>query len=223
MKSCAHSVGVEVFGAEQGDQIFVALRIVAVREVLSEVFVRAFFGVVHVARIPLVLGGGNGVDAPVDEDAELRVLVPLRLLVLDERGPVGTIGAVVRLPVGFGERRLRSASYLLDRLLPFAIDLLGGLDVLGGRERIGILRRSLGEEKRKGNSKELQAEENGRFSYAGIVIDWGEAANAFISPSPIPGHLRFAIERARKSNSLPKSFRRQVKRIAPCVPILARY
>ena len=145
--------GVEMLGAKLWDQIFVTLRIIAVRELLFEILVGAVFLVVHVAGIPLILGRRNGVDAPVDEDAEFRVLVPLRLLILDERGPIGTIGTVVRLAVGFGQKAIAFRVVLADRLLPFAVDLLGGLHVLCGRERIGSWRGRLSKEKWEGNGK----------------------------------------------------------------------
>ena len=129
--------------------------------------------------IPLVLGGGNGIDAPVDEDAELRVFVPLRLLVLDQRGPVRTIGAVVRLAIGFREKAIALRIVLAYRLLPLVIDLLGGFHVLCGREGIGGWRRRLGKKKRRRQRRELQKEDKRAFSYAGIVIDWEERCKRF--------------------------------------------
>src|SRR5579863_3883280 len=88
--------GIEVFGFEERDQILVTLnRIAAVAR--TEVAVGALAGTVHVAGIPLVLGGRNRVDAPMNEDAELGILVPLRLFVLDQGGPIGAEGAVVGL------------------------------------------------------------------------------------------------------------------------------
>ncbi len=119
------------------DQIFVSLCIVTIGEVIFEVFVSAVFSVIHIARVPFVLRSRNGVDAPVNEDAELGVLVPLRLLILDQRRPVGAVRSIVRLPVGLGEQAIALRVVLTHGLLPLAINLLGGLDVLRWRERIG--------------------------------------------------------------------------------------
>ena len=44
---------------------------------------------VHSPRVPLVAERRDGVDAPVDEDAELGVLVPVRDIVPGQRVPVG--------------------------------------------------------------------------------------------------------------------------------------
>ena len=68
------------------DEVLVAelvLRAVGLDVVLE--LLRALL--VHVAGIPLVAEGGHGIDAPVDEDAELAVLVPRRRLVRSERFP----------------------------------------------------------------------------------------------------------------------------------------
>jgi len=48
---------------------------------------------VHVAGVPLVAEAGDGVEAPVDEDAELGVLIPGGDLVVLEGAPVGAEGA----------------------------------------------------------------------------------------------------------------------------------
>ena len=78
----------------------------------------------------------------MDEDAELCILVPLRLLVFDKRGPIGTVGSIVRLLVGFGQQTVALRVVFVYRLLPLAIDLLGGFDVLRPEgERIRIRRR----------------------------------------------------------------------------------
>ena len=152
--------GVELLCAEERNQILVALCVVAVGKMLFEILVGAVLGVVHVAWIPLVLGRRDRVHAPVNEDAELRILVPLRLLVLDERGPVGTIRAVVRLPVGFGEKAIALRVVLADRLLPLVIDLLGGFNVLSvGARGSEVLRRSLGKQEREGNGKNCRYKE----------------------------------------------------------------
>src|ERR1700739_3280617 len=127
---------VEVLGAEKGNQILVTLRVLTCRKMLFEVLIGTVLLVVHIAWIPFVLGRRYRVDTPVNEDAELRVLVPLRLLVLDERGPVGAVGTVIRLFVGLVEKAITVSGIFADRLLPLAIDLFGGLHVLRRRERI---------------------------------------------------------------------------------------
>ena len=103
---------------------------------LLEIFVGAFAGAIHVARIPFVFRGGNRIDAPVDEDAELRVFVPLRLLVFDQRGPVGTEGPSLAWRVCFGEKAIALRVIFAYRLLPLMIDLGSGLDAKRGRKRI---------------------------------------------------------------------------------------
>ena len=107
-----------------------------------KVLVRAFAGAIHVAGVPLVLGRGHRVDAPVDEDAEFCVLVPLRLLVLDERGPVGAKGAVVSLALGLGKEAVALRVVLAHRLLPFFVDLGRGFDVPGWARAGQTVRRS---------------------------------------------------------------------------------
>ena len=68
-------VWVEVLGFEHGDEVFVAEGgLGAVGGDL--VFVGGVAGDVHVAGVPLVSECRNGVDAPVEEDAELGVLKP---------------------------------------------------------------------------------------------------------------------------------------------------
>ena len=69
-----------MLGLEHGNEILVAefvLRTVGgdVVPVLFRIFP------IHVARIPLVAERGNGIDAPVNEDSELSVFVPIGGLV----------------------------------------------------------------------------------------------------------------------------------------------
>ncbi len=87
-------VGVEFFGAEHGDEVFVAeFGEWAVGGDL--VLVGGAAGDVDVAGVPLVGEGGDGVDAPVDEDAELGVLEPGGSAVGGEGVPVGVEGAAL--------------------------------------------------------------------------------------------------------------------------------
>src|SRR3569833_3135047 len=108
--------GVEMFSPELGNELFISLGRVAVREVGLEVFVCAVFGVVHVARIPLVLGGGIRVDTPEDEDAELGVFVPLRLLIFDEGRPIRLVGAVLGAAIGLREQTVAFGVIFAERL-----------------------------------------------------------------------------------------------------------
>src|ERR1700756_2669393 len=118
--------------------------------VLVEVFVRTFAGAIHVAWIPFALGRGNGVDTPVNEDAELRVFVPLRLLVLDERGPVGSEGSIVCLVLCFRDEAVALDIVLAHRLLPLMVDLGCGFDAERGCERVSGSGGRLGDKKRCG-------------------------------------------------------------------------
>src|ERR1019366_1387379 len=112
-----------------------------------EVFVRAIAGMIHVAWVPFILCRGDGVDAPVNEDAKLGILVPLWLLVLHQRAPVRTERAFVRLPVGFSEKAIAFSIVLGYGLLPFLIDLLGRFDAECGSERVGCCGGRLGKSK----------------------------------------------------------------------------
>ena len=51
-------------------------------------------GDVDVAGVPLVGEGGDGVDAPVDEDAELGVFVPVGDFVFLQGLPVSAVGTL---------------------------------------------------------------------------------------------------------------------------------
>ncbi len=105
---------------------------------VAEVLVGALLGPVHIARVPLVFGGGDGVDAPVDEDAELGVLVPLRLLVFGQGGPVGAVGAVADLALGLGQQAIALPVVLRNGLLPLAVDVGSGFNPLGGSQRVRL-------------------------------------------------------------------------------------
>ena len=69
--------GVEFLGLEKRDEVLVAefgLRPIG----LQVVFVLGRILDIHLARIPFAAEGGDGIDAPVDEDAELGVEIPFR-------------------------------------------------------------------------------------------------------------------------------------------------
>ena len=81
------AIGVEVLGLEHGDEIFVSkfrLRAVSLHVVLINWVIHQ----VHITWIPFVVEGGNRIDAPVNEDPELRILIPFRHLVGFERFPI---------------------------------------------------------------------------------------------------------------------------------------
>ena len=87
-------VGVKLLRPEQGDEVLVAeFPVGAVGG--DVVLVGLGAGHVHVAGVPLAVVGGHAVHAPVDEDAELGVPVPLRRAIVRQRFPavgVGTLG-----------------------------------------------------------------------------------------------------------------------------------
>ena len=77
--------GVKLFGFELGNEILVAelfLRAVGLDVMLEEVVATPIAIDVHLPRIPFAAERRHAVSTPVDEDAELGVLVPLRDLVL---------------------------------------------------------------------------------------------------------------------------------------------
>ena len=57
-------------------------------------FIFARTGIIHPSRIPFARICGNAVDSPVNEDAELGFVVPVRYLMAGQRRPVGLISAV---------------------------------------------------------------------------------------------------------------------------------
>jgi len=88
-------IRVEVLRAEHRDEVFVAeLRLWAVSG--NVVLKRRAAGDIHVARVPLVSECRNGVDAPVNEDAELGITEPAGRAVLRERTPGGPVDILVR-------------------------------------------------------------------------------------------------------------------------------
>ena len=81
-------IGVEVLRAEHGDEILIAefgLRPVG----CNVVFERSIARDVHVARIPFVSECRNGINAPVDENAELGIAKPLGYAIAGKRIPIG--------------------------------------------------------------------------------------------------------------------------------------
>src|SRR5882757_8014670 len=81
------SLGIIFLGFEHGDEIFIAeLRQWPIGAYVMLVDLRPLE--IHLAGIPLAAKCGNGIDAPVNEDAEFRIPVPVGLFVLGERIPV---------------------------------------------------------------------------------------------------------------------------------------
>ena len=80
---------VEMLRLEQGNEVFVpelVRRAVGRQMVLVLLRVRS----IHVAGIPFAAKRRHGVNAPVNEDPELGVAIPIGYFVLLERLPVGT-------------------------------------------------------------------------------------------------------------------------------------
>src|ERR1700693_2721180 len=69
------SLGIKFFSFEKRDEIFVAeLRLRAVCFYMMLKRISSFH--IHVARIPFAIKRRNRVDAPVNKNAKLRILVP---------------------------------------------------------------------------------------------------------------------------------------------------
>ena len=81
-------VRVEFQGGKQGNEIFVAEG--RLRPVHGQVMRKCVGATqIHIPRIPFIPKSRDRVDAPVDEDPELRIAEPLRRLVSPEGLPVG--------------------------------------------------------------------------------------------------------------------------------------
>ena len=88
-------------------------------------------------RIPFIDRAGYGIDSPANEDAELGVLEPLRDFVVAQSLPVGTVGAIVCLLIGLLQQVVAARIEFGDGILPFLVDLPGGLDTMRGGPGIG--------------------------------------------------------------------------------------
>src|SRR3984885_6214426 len=105
MKELCPGVGIEVLRGELGNQILVAeLRFRTVGGNVMREIRRAML--VHVARVPLAAKAGDGVDTPVNEDAELRIAKPLRRLVGAQALPIIAKWASGDGAVNIGENAL---------------------------------------------------------------------------------------------------------------------
>src|SRR5580704_3874034 len=89
--------------------------------------------VIHVAGIPFVAKGWNRVDAPMNEDAELRIAIPLGRFVVPQRLPVGTERAVVNHFVRVLENSCSLRVILRAGLTPKLVDR--GRIIGSGRSR----------------------------------------------------------------------------------------
>ena len=97
-------LGIEFLRAKHGDEIFVAeFRNRPIDELVK--LVRALPLDVHVARIPLVVEGGDGIDPPMKVDPKLGVIEPRGVGMLGERVPRRLIGRMAREDVGRAEGR----------------------------------------------------------------------------------------------------------------------
>src|SRR5579875_2651868 len=87
-KEARPGISIEPFGSEQGNKIFIAkARLWAIRLYVVSKDRRILK--IHIARIPLAAKGRNGIDAPVNKDAEFGIFVPARHAICLERLPVG--------------------------------------------------------------------------------------------------------------------------------------
>src|SRR5271156_1414124 len=92
---------------------------------------------VHQARIPLAAIGGYRIDAPMDEDAELRILVPLRHLIGVERFVVGTERSRMAHSVDFLQDLFPVLVILAVPGHPLLVEY-GGVRARGGRGSGGL-------------------------------------------------------------------------------------
>ncbi len=112
---------IEVIGREHGNEILVAelgLRAVG-RDVMLEL---ARAELIHVARVPLVGERRNRIESPMNEDAELGVLVPRWRAILLQDSPVGAKWTARRLTVHGLHQGAASPVVLPVRVLPDLVD-----------------------------------------------------------------------------------------------------
>ena len=122
----------ELLRLEQGDEILVAERLVGAVGLDVMLKLPAALNV-HVAGIPFAAEGGHGVNAPVDEDAELGVPVPLRGLEGAQGFPVVLVGALRDHAVNFSQIGLQVVHHIPPYSRP-----VGRVDDFVRRIRPGI-------------------------------------------------------------------------------------
>lgn len=86
------------------------------------VFVFVGTRAVHASGIPLISEGWHRIDAPMDKDAELRILVPFGGLIFLERFPIRAKGAVMVGGINLFEQRGPLAVVFAAGLLPDFVD-----------------------------------------------------------------------------------------------------
>src|ERR1700746_495864 len=86
---------------------------------------------VHASGIPLISEGWHRIDAPMDKDAELRVLVPFGDLIFLQRFPIRTKRAVMICSLHLFEQPARSPSYLLLAFCQIASIASGPIEAVG--------------------------------------------------------------------------------------------
>src|SRR5277367_5454240 len=121
---------------------------------------------VHQARIPLAAIGGHRIDAPMDEDAELRVLVPLRHLVGVERLVVGTEGSRMAHSVDFLQDLFPLLVILAVPGRPLLVEY-GGVRARGGCGSGGLSKGVEGGCEAKGEKKGAMAEKKSELHIRG--------------------------------------------------------
>ena len=82
---------------------------------------------IHIARVPFVAKRRNRVDSPVEEDAELGVLIPSGNLVLLQRIPIGAEWSSLSASIDLAEKRGARGVELVGGLFPQHVIRVGSL------------------------------------------------------------------------------------------------
>src|ERR1700756_2933781 len=82
---------------------------------------------VHISWIPFAAKRRDGIDAPMDEDAELGVAIPRRSFIRLQRVPISTVGATIYGLIDEFENVEALVVVLRTGLLPDAVNAFGGL------------------------------------------------------------------------------------------------
>src|SRR5450432_3265546 len=126
----------ETFSLETRDELFVAEFVgSAVGCYVMLVFVRA--GHIHIPWIPFIPKRRNGVHAPVNENSEFRVLVPLRHFIAVERLPLRPKRTGVVSLIDLLQNGVPRGVKLGARSLPYLVNLGW---IRGGRGSRKVLR-----------------------------------------------------------------------------------
>lgn len=164
------AIRIELGRGELGNQILVAgacLRPVA-RHVMGE-----FLGSlqVHVARIPLAAERRHREHAPMDEDAELGIVVPRRRLIGLECSPVGAERTLACAGLGFAHQALALGGVLGGGAEPLLVDLFRA--ECGGGRRAGRLRAERGSRQRE---QQTEREHSRSGCSSGVAAGWSRGA-----------------------------------------------